>query len=99
MSKPQWFIEVNTTVVHHAAMTRDDPQMKIRLPAVLKDRVVDAASANGRTMNAEIVLRLEQSFSGGDVRSVMTAIEQRLTALERAVAALGGPNSGNTPGN
>jgi predicted DNA-binding protein len=44
-------------------MARTDPQMNIRLPFELKERLGAAARANTRTMNAEIVNRLEASFS------------------------------------
>ena len=44
-------------------MSRDDPQMKIRLPAELKTRIEGASIANNRTMNAEIVARLVASFA------------------------------------
>lgn len=50
-------------------MSRDDPQMKIRLPAELKAGVETAAKANNRTMNAEIVARLEQTFTSGTATS------------------------------
>ena len=43
-------------------MSREDPQMKIRLPADLKDTVENAAKVAGRSMNAEIVARLQASF-------------------------------------
>lgn len=54
---PPWI-----TVVYHAPMSREDPQMKIRLPADLKDQIDAAAKQSGRSMNAEIVARLENSF-------------------------------------
>ncbi len=44
-------------------MSREDPQMKIRLPADLKDRIEAASKEAGRSMNAEIVTRLEGSFA------------------------------------
>lgn len=44
-------------------MARIDPQMKLRLPADLKAWVEDAAKKSNRSLNAEIVHRLEQSFS------------------------------------
>ena len=44
-------------------MSRDDPQMKIRLPAELKACIEEAAAANNRTMNSEIVVRLIDSFA------------------------------------
>lgn len=36
--------------------------MKVRLPADLKDLVEKSAVSNGRSMNAEIVARLQSSF-------------------------------------
>ena len=44
-------------------MARTDPQTNIRLPFELKERLGAAARANTRTMNAEILNRLEASFS------------------------------------
>lgn len=55
-------IAVNTTVVHHMRMSREDPQFKLRLPPELKARIDQAATENHRSINAEIVARLEQSF-------------------------------------
>lgn len=43
-------------------MSREDPQMKIRLPQELKEKILLSAGENNRSMNAEIVLRLESSF-------------------------------------
>ncbi len=43
-------------------MKQTDPQYKLRLPQDLKSLIEEAAKANGRSMNAEIVVRLEQSF-------------------------------------
>jgi molybdopterin converting factor small subunit len=45
-------------------MARDDPQINIRLPATLKERLESEAVANSRSTTAEIVARLEQSFLG-----------------------------------
>lgn len=60
--KPRWFIEVNTTVVHRLDMTRADPQMKIRMPPDLHDRIAELAKTNKRSMNAEIIARLQNSI-------------------------------------
>ena len=43
-------------------MARSDPQINLRIPAELKERVEAAAAANKRSMNAEIAERLEESF-------------------------------------
>jgi hypothetical protein len=45
-------------------MSREDPQMKIRLPVKLKEAIEKSAKKSGRSMNAEICFRLEESFSG-----------------------------------
>lgn len=47
-------------------MKQTDPQMKIRLPPDLKAKVEQAAVSGNRSMGAEIVARLEASFSGED---------------------------------
>lgn len=44
-------------------MSRDDLHFRLRIPAELKARVQAAAEANRRSMTAEIVDRLEQSFA------------------------------------
>jgi len=44
-------------------MSREDPQMKIRLPAELKAQIETAAKDGNRTLNAEIVARLQASFN------------------------------------
>lgn len=43
-------------------MSREDPQLRIRLPVELKEKIEDAAKSNARSMNAEIVQRLDVSF-------------------------------------
>lgn len=58
-------------------MARDDPHFRLRLPPDLKARVEDAARAAGRSINAEIVQRLEASFAAP--QAAMT--EERLRAL------------------
>ena len=55
----------NSTVLQFS-MARTDPQTNIRLPFGLKERLGAAARANTRTLSAEIVQRLEASFSSTD---------------------------------
>lgn len=59
-------IVVNTTVVHHRGMSRQDPQFKLRMTEELRDQIAEAAKASNRSMNAEIIARLEQSFAIAD---------------------------------
>ncbi|EDU8804996.1 Arc family DNA-binding protein [Salmonella enterica subsp. enterica] len=44
-------------------MSREDAQMKIRLPAELKEQLEKSAQENKRSMNAEVVHRLKESFN------------------------------------
>ena len=43
-------------------MARTDPQFNVRMPADLKEKIEEAAKENGRSMNAEIVYRLQRSI-------------------------------------
>lgn len=43
-------------------MARTDPQINIRVEAEFKKKLELAAIKNGRSLNAEVVRRLEQSF-------------------------------------
>lgn len=43
-----------------------DPQYKLRLPADLKEKIKQASDENHRSMNAEIVARLQDSFEATD---------------------------------
>lgn len=65
-------------------MVQDSPSRKmdqfiVRLPDGMRDNIKHAAELNNRSMNAEIVARLEQSFDGGFIpvissRSVSEAL-------------------------
>lgn len=69
-------------------MTRLDPQMKIRLADDLKISIEEAAKAAGRSMNAEIVARLEGSFEpSGDTRLLQQLADERKNTAE-ALGAL-----------
>lgn len=60
--------------------SRDEVQANLRLPADLRDKLKAAAQQNHRSMTAEVVARLEDSF----YRETMTP-EQ---AKQRIIAAL-----------
>lgn len=44
------------------AMARTDPQFNLRLPILLKEQLETAAADSGRSVTAEIIQRLEDSF-------------------------------------
>ena len=56
-----WHV-VNGIVRHWWDMAREDLHFRLRIPAELKSQVEEAAENNHRSMTAEIVDRLENSF-------------------------------------
>lgn len=71
-------------------MSREDHQMKIRLPEELKARIDASASEAGRSLNAEIVARLEQSYRGGqsaEAKFEKALLQQRLDSMRSRYAA------------
>ena len=66
-------------------MTRTDPQVNFRIPAELKDKLDNAAKENGRTLTAELILRLEMTFEqDNQIKDMLDRIEW----LENTVDAL-----------
>ena len=65
-------------------MSRTDPQFKLRMPPALRARVEQAAKASLRSLNAELVFRVEQSFEGVEVARVLSSnpINALLSFLE-----------------
>ncbi len=70
-------------------MSRTDPQFKLRMPAALRAQVERSAWAARRSLNAEIVLRLEASF-GPAAQCMQEASNDRevISALSKCVASL-----------
>jgi hypothetical protein len=54
----------------------------------MRDKIGVAARANKRTMNAEIIQRLEASFSSWELRDSMQSLEAKVAGLEAKVAGL-----------
>ena len=66
-------------------MARTDPQVNFRIPAELKDKLDSAAKDNGRTLTAELILRLEMTFEqDNQVKDLIERIEK----LEEAIDSL-----------
>lgn len=71
-------------------MSREDPQMKLRLPEALRERISASSASNKRSMNAEIVARLEGSFKMEDEahdsmatnENLRRAVNERLDMME-----------------
>lgn len=82
--------------------------MKVRLPDSLKSKVEEAASASGRSLNAEIVFRLERSFPSLDqliiehrliemrqIEMDLLELNQQADELRLQLAQLRGPGAGD----
>lgn len=52
------------------------PSYPLRMPDGLKERVQEAAEANGRSLHAELLARLEQSFGGEDPEQLQLRISR-----------------------
>lgn len=57
-------------------MAADDPHFRLRIPPVLKARIEYEARANGRSINGEIVARLEASIPASDRRPDPRLVER-----------------------
>lgn len=55
-------------------MARTDPQINIRTPADLKKRLEISAIESSRSLNAEVVMRLEQSFNSNSQKNSVETI-------------------------
>lgn len=47
--------------------SRTADQFVVRFPEGMRDRIADEAKANGRSMNAEIIARLDRSLAGSEI--------------------------------
>ncbi|WP_059275145.1 Arc family DNA-binding protein [Escherichia albertii] len=67
-----------------------NPQVNLRLPVEIKDRLTALAEANGRSLNAEMVAALSAwAEENKNVHSLsLSSLTERLIALEREVAAI-----------
>lgn len=66
------------------------PQVNLRLPVEIKDRLTELAEANNRSLNAEMVAALSAWTKTHEHIQVLdlASVTDRLLALEKEVAAL-----------
>lgn len=65
--------------------SRHEDKFMVRMPEGMRDRIQEAAKDNNRSMNAEVVARLDASFSSAQLLNKPTA-ERLIAALEAYVA-------------
>lgn len=82
----------NTHMVHYSGMdNRIEPQYKLRMPAELRDKLKKAAKESHRSMNAEMVARLQESFEetttrpvrDGDLDALLDLLQARAKEREK----------------
>ena len=66
-------------------MARTDPQFNVRMPADLKEKIEEAAKENGRSMNAEIVYRLQQSLDEGRAETISNIRHMELRIVDPSI--------------
>ncbi|HHS3615256.1 TPA: Arc family DNA-binding protein [Escherichia coli] len=74
-------------------MSREDPQLRIRLPIELKEIIESSSKENNRSMNAEIITLLELAIRvckefGPDNGPVVQQFKQRLADIDKKQDAL-----------
>lgn len=65
-------------------MSREDPQLRIRLPIELKEKIEGSAKNNNRSMNAEIVQRLDGSFLAEVSEDEVLSAEEAIRIVSKA---------------
>jgi hypothetical protein len=71
-------------------MARSDPQVNIRMPLELKERLEEARTKTNRSLNGEIVERLDVSFSApAEIKNISTTLDRlvEMTETKNAVIA------------
>lgn len=91
--------------------SRHLPQFMVRFPEGMRERIAEAAKQNQRSMNAEIISRLEESFknpfdelqdpktakqTAGFLKLVLEAV--RMSEGSDKVFYIGSRNAGDDPG-
>ena len=72
-------------------MARGEPQINLRVPESLKAALDAAVASGGRSLNAEVVYRLEQSFAVADrdnhAADALATIIERLGEIEKQIGS------------
>ncbi|RZS82070.1 Arc-like DNA binding dprotein [Phyllobacterium myrsinacearum] len=81
----------------------DEVRMTLRLPAGVRDRLLEKGKENGRSINAEIIARLERTISEEDeyvnIYEYAGELGQKIEDLEYKVGVLWDMSRGRDPYN
>ena len=76
------FIGCNTPLLYSCFMNEDIVQMNLKVPASLRDKLREAADKNHRSMTAELIARVSQSFDDEPMEDRVLELEERVGMLE-----------------
>ncbi len=77
-----------------ASTGRESDKFMLRFPDGMRDRIAEEAKKNNRSMNAEVVARLEQSFAGYiDKDLTLSMLNAEVTRLTDELRAVRGADS------
>ena len=68
-------------------MAREYSQVNFRIPTKLKEKIEESASTNDRSITAELVARLEQSFEHQE-NSDITQLKQQIERMDQTIKTL-----------
>ena len=68
-------------------MARTDPQINVRVEAEFKKKLEHAAIESGRSLNAEVVRRLEQSFEHQESNDI-AQLKQQIERMDQTIKTL-----------
>lgn len=78
--------------IKKAAVTgKTSDRLQFRLPEGMRDKLVEAATANGRTLNEEIIDRLTQSLERDKIQQLSNRLKaqgDRLATFEGELASI-----------
>lgn len=66
-------------------MTEENVQMNLKVPAALRDKLRDAATLNHRSMTAELIARVTDSFENEPLADRVGELEERIDMLEHFI--------------
>lgn len=72
-----------------ARATRGSDQFQLRLPDGMREQIKQSADANGRSMNAEIIYRLEHGVCASDDKDLVSLLRAALAKAEQRGGANG----------
>ena len=68
-------------------MAREYSQVNFRIPTKLKEKIEESASTNERSITAELVARLEQSFEHQE-NSDIAQLKQQIERMDQTIKTL-----------